>query len=35
MTDQKTPYEAPSVEEIETGGLPIETAPGTGSIIIP
>ena len=26
-------YEAPSVEEIETGGLPIETAPGNISII--
>lgn len=31
---QPEPYEAPSVEEIETGGLPIETAPGN-SIIIP
>lgn len=35
MTDQKTPYEAPSVEEIDTGGFPINTEPGAGSIINP
>ena len=28
MTDNATPYEAPSVEEIDGGGLPISTAPG-------
>ncbi len=27
--DQSTPYEAPSVEEIDTGGYPISTAAGT------
>jgi hypothetical protein len=26
--DQSTPYEAPSVEEIDTGGYPISTAAG-------
>lgn len=30
MSDEKsTPYEAPSVEEIDTGGYPISTAAGT------
>ncbi len=29
------PYEAPSVEQIETGGEPIETVAGAGSIQIP
>ncbi len=30
MSDnQSTPYEAPSVEEIDTGGYPISTAAGT------
>jgi hypothetical protein len=28
MSDQPTPYEPPSVEEIETDGHPISTAPG-------
>lgn len=28
-SEPKTPYEAPSVEEIDNGGLPIETAAGT------
>jgi hypothetical protein len=28
MSDSKSPYEAPSVEEIETDGAPISTAPG-------
>lgn len=28
MSDKQTPYEAPSVEEIDGGGLPISTAPG-------
>jgi hypothetical protein len=27
------PYEAPSVEEVETGGFPISTAAGTSIII--
>jgi hypothetical protein len=34
MSDSKTPYEAPSVEEIDTGGNPISTAAGT-SLQIP
>lgn len=30
MSDEKsTPYEAPSVEEIDTGGYPVSTAAGT------
>ena len=33
MSDEKsTPYEAPSVEEIDTGGYPISTAAGTSQI---
>ncbi len=28
MSDEHGPYEAPSVEEVETGGEPITTAPG-------
>jgi hypothetical protein len=28
MSDSQTPYEAPSVEEIENDGAPISTAPG-------
>jgi hypothetical protein len=28
MSDNREPYEQPSVEEIETGGLPIETDTG-------
>jgi hypothetical protein len=28
MSDPQTQYEAPSVEEIETAGLPIDTSPG-------
>lgn len=28
MTDQTPAYEAPSVEEIETDGMPVSTAPG-------
>jgi hypothetical protein len=36
MSDtQSNPYEAPSVEEIDTGGFPIDTAPGAGSVQIP
>jgi hypothetical protein len=29
---QSEPYEAPSVEEIDTGGFPISTAAGTSQI---
>lgn len=29
---QPEPYEAPSVEEIETGGYPISTAAGTSQL---
>ncbi len=29
---QSEPYEAPSVEEIDTGGYPISTAAGTSQI---
>ncbi len=29
MTDSAIPYEPPSVEEVETDGEPISTAPGT------
>jgi hypothetical protein len=32
MSEPKAPYEAPSVEEIDTAGFPIDTAPGAGSI---
>jgi hypothetical protein len=28
MSDSQTPYEAPSVEEVESDGAPISTAPG-------
>ena len=28
MTDQPNPYEAPSVEEIDTDGMPISAFPG-------
>jgi hypothetical protein len=28
MSDQSTPYEAPSVEEIDTNGMPVSTAAG-------
>ncbi len=35
MIEQSTPYEAPSVEEIDTGGFPIDTEPGAGSIVTP
>ncbi len=28
MSEPQTPYEAPSVEEIDNGGAPISTAPG-------
>jgi hypothetical protein len=31
MTDQPTPYEPPSVEEIDAGGYPISTAAGTNN----
>ena len=35
MTQNENPhYEAPSVEEIDTGGFPIDTAPGA-SLQIP
>ncbi len=27
--DQSKPYEAPSVEEIDTGGMPVSTAAGS------
>ena len=33
-SEPKTPYEAPSVEEIDTGGYPISTAAGTSLPII-
>jgi hypothetical protein len=29
--DPQPPYEPPSVEEIDTGGEPISTAPGDGT----
>lgn len=29
---EPTPYEAPSVEEIDTAGFPINTEPGAGSL---
>jgi hypothetical protein len=32
MTDKQIPYEAPSVEEIDTDGTPIATSPGLVSI---
>jgi hypothetical protein len=32
---QPVPYEAPSVEEIDNGGYPIDTEPGAGSIQVP
>jgi len=32
MSDQKAPYEAPSVEQIDTGGEPITTAAGNSQI---
>jgi hypothetical protein len=32
MSEKPESYEAPSVEEIDTGGFPIDTAPGAGSI---
>ncbi len=33
MSDtQPKPYEAPSVEEIETNGAPISTAPGNSQL---
>jgi hypothetical protein len=28
MKDEPTPYEAPAVEEIDTDGYPVSTAPG-------
>jgi hypothetical protein len=28
MPENETPYEAPSVEEIDTGGAPIDTVAG-------
>jgi hypothetical protein len=28
MSDQQAPYEAPSVEQIDTDGEPIHTSPG-------
>jgi hypothetical protein len=32
MSDQKQPYEQPSVEQVDTGGAPISTEAGqTGS----
>jgi hypothetical protein len=32
---QPDSYEAPSVEEIDTDGMPVNTAPGAGSIQVP
>jgi hypothetical protein len=32
MNDSKTPYEAPSVDDIDTAGFPISTEPGAGSL---
>jgi hypothetical protein len=32
MSKPNTPYEAPSVEEIDTAGFPINTEPGAGSL---
>jgi hypothetical protein len=34
LNDSNTPYEAPSVEEIETDGFPISTAPGSSLPVI-
>jgi hypothetical protein len=31
MAEQKAPYEAPSVEEIDTAGFPINTEPGAAA----
>ena len=28
MSDKQTPYEKPSVEEVDTDGAPVETTPG-------
>ena len=33
-SDTNTPYEAPSIEEIDTGGFPISTAPGNSLPVI-
>ncbi len=32
MSDQQAPYEAPSVEQIDTDGEPISTAAGNSQI---
>ena len=32
MNEKPESYEAPSVEEIDAGGYPINTEPGAGSI---
>jgi hypothetical protein len=32
MSDSQTPYEAPSVEEIDSDGVPISTAPGNSVV---
>ncbi len=34
-TSKPVPYEAPSVEEIDTGGAPVATASGSTSLNIP
>lgn len=34
LSDGNAPYEAPSVEEIDTEGFPISTAPGNSLPII-
>lgn len=34
LSDGKTPYEAPSVEEVDTEGFPISTAPGNSLPVI-
>lgn len=34
MSEKPESYEAPSVEEIDTGGYPISTAAGTSLVIL-
>jgi hypothetical protein len=35
MSDQPTPYEPPSIEEIDNEGDPISTAPGGSPVGVP
>jgi hypothetical protein len=34
LNESATSYEAPSVEEVDTGGFPISTAPGNSLPVI-